>query len=148
MAMNIFQLLKDDHDHVKDLFKQMKRKKTQSPEQIFSEIRKELSVHLEGEEKLFYPLLEKEEATHEKTLEGWEEHHVTKLVLQELSKMQPTDERWHAKMSVLQELVEHHIEEEEGELFRKAKKVLAKDQAEEIAMKFEQEKQQMMGRMK
>jgi hemerythrin superfamily protein len=148
MAMNIYQLLKDDHDHMKDLFKQIKRKKAQNTDQIFNEIQKELTIHMEGEEKLFYPLLEKEEPTHEKALEAWEEHHVAKTVLQEMLKMSKDDEHWHAKLSVLEELVEHHIEEEEGELFRKAKKVVAKEQAEEIGMRYEQQKQQMMGQKK
>jgi hypothetical protein len=67
------------------------------------------------EEKFLYlPLKKQEPEVRDKTMEAYEEHNVTKMVIKELGKVSPSDERWKAKVTVLQEQVEHHIEEEEG----------------------------------
>ncbi len=145
MAMSIFDLLKKDHDKVKGLFKQITRKK-ERPDSIFPQIQQELEIHFQGEEKLLYPLLRQKAETHDITMESIEEHNVTKKELGELGSLSTSDEWFSPKIKVLQELVSHHIEEEETQLFKKAKKVMGKQQAEEMASQFEQEKQQMMGR--
>jgi hemerythrin superfamily protein len=141
--MEIYQSLKKDHDRVKELFQQAKQKKTGSKgsDNIFPEIRKALEMHTEIEENLFYSVLKEEETLREDILEAYEEHHIVTNVLREMSKLSPQDERWMAKLTVLQELVEHHIEEEEEGIFKKAKKVLDKKQAEDIGSKFEQQKE-------
>jgi hemerythrin superfamily protein len=137
---NIFEMLKEDHQNVRKLFRQMKTHKSEH-DGLFSQIGLELTIHMEGEEKLLYPMLRAAEPTREKTLEGWEEHNYAKVVLNDLKEMEEDDERWHAKLSVLQEMVEHHIQEEEGELFKGAKKVLGKEQAEKIGALYGQEKE-------
>ncbi len=145
MARNIFDLLKKDHEKVKGLFKQIVRKK-QEPDSIFPQIRQELEMHFHGEEKLFYPYLKDQAQTRDITMESMEEHKVTQKELSELSRISTDDEWFGPKIKVLQELVNHHIEEEETRLFKKAKKVIGKEQAEEMAERFEQEKQRMMDR--
>ncbi len=141
--MNIYQLLKKDHSKVKGLFKQMKSKARteQRPmEEIFAEIEEELTMHIEGEEHAFYPALEQNEGTREKVLKSYEEHTIAKMILKDMGGMSKDDEKWVAKLAVLRDIVGHHIEEEEGELFKLAREVLNKDQTQEITKRFEEEK--------
>lgn len=141
--MDIYQLLKKDHSKVKDLFKKIKgkTKAAQEPqEDIFSELEKELHVHMEGEEKLFYSALEQDEHIREDILTSYEEHYVVKKILEDMGKMSRDDEKWAAKLAVLKEMVSHHIKEEEGGLFKKARKVLHREQAQEMCNRFEEEK--------
>jgi iron-sulfur cluster repair protein YtfE (RIC family) len=147
MKMEIYDLLKQEHKKVQKIFKQLKGKESEShpKKELLSELQQELMMHMEGEEKLLYPVLEKSKETHEKTLEGFEEHNVAKTVLKELLGMKNiNDDKWAAKLSVLQELVDHHVKEEEEELFKKAKKVLDKSQATEIAKLYTEEKEKQM----
>lgn len=146
--MSLFDLLKKDHDNVKDLFEQIQEDgdmEMESREDLFSQIEEELEMHMEGEEKFFYPALKESEEAHEKVLEAYEEHHVAKTVLGETADLDKEDERWDAKIKVLNELVEHHIKEEEGEIFKIAKRVLAKEQIQEIARQIQQQKDQRAG---
>ncbi len=144
MAMSIFDALKKDHEKVKGLFKQVTRKK-QDASSIFPQIQQELGMHLSWEEQSFYPVLMQKQETHEMTMESIEEHNVTKKEMDEMTKMSPDDEWFEAKMKVLHELVDHHIEEEETQLFKKAKKVIGKQQAEELGAQFDEAKHQMGG---
>jgi len=136
----LFDLLKEDHDRVKDLFEQIEDSEddTESRDELFSQIRDDLEIHMEGEESFLYPALEEHDDTREMALEAYEEHHVAKTVLIEVGELDQEDERWKAKMKVLKELIEHHIEEEEGELFKMARKVLAKEEIQEISDSIEQ----------
>lgn len=144
--MNIYQLLKKDHSKVKGLFKQIKSKSKEakrSPEEIFSEIEDELTMHIEGEEKAFYSALEQDENAREMVLKSYEEHTIAKTMLRDMSSLSKDDERWSAKLSVLREVVEHHIKEEEDELFKLARKCLKKNQIQEITRQFEEEKKKV-----
>jgi hypothetical protein len=142
--MEIYQTLKKEHDHVKNLFEQAKKKKTPSKggDNIFAEISHELEVHTQIEEKLFYSALKDDKSLHDEILQAYEEHNIVKHMLKDMSTVSPDDEKFMAKLNVLQELVEHHIEEEEGSIFKKAKKVLDKSEAEEMGMKFEEQKEE------
>jgi hemerythrin-like domain-containing protein len=86
--------------------------------------------------------MEKKDAR-EDTLESIEEHHVAEVVLKELEKMEKSEERWGAKMSVLKELVEHHIQEEESKIFPISEKVLDHDQMHKILKKFQEDKEKI-----
>jgi hemerythrin superfamily protein len=124
--MKATDLLKKQHREVKGLFKKMEG--TDSPRmrrQLMNEIARSLEGHTLIEEEIFYPAvrgLETQKAE-EMVLEAYEEHHVVKLVLAELPRVNPEDERFEAKMTVLAELVEHHVEEEEKEMFKLAQKL-------------------------
>lgn len=87
---------------------------------------------MRGEESYFYPVLEKEKDTGDMTLEAFEEHHVSKTVVHELSEMPSGDIHWMPKVKVLRELIDHHVQEEENELFPKAKDVLPNEKLQEI----------------
>ncbi len=142
--MEIYQVLKKDHKEAKDLFKKIQDGKGDSME-TFSKLRQALMIHMEGEEKLFYPVLKKNEETREQVEEGMEEHKEAKGILKEMQPLQiGGDGQWEEKFDELQEAIEHHVEEEEQELFPLAKHVLSKEQSSQIAEQFQQEKQQKM----
>ena len=103
---------------------------------VFMQLKSELDIHMAGEEKLYYPQLENKKEATEVTLEGYEEHHVAKLLLSEIENTPVDDKRWIAKMKVLKETVQHHVKEEESEIFEKSRKVLSDSQAEEIGSKY------------
>jgi iron-sulfur cluster repair protein YtfE (RIC family) len=145
VEMTIFDLLKQDHEKVRYLFDKIEksgRKDRNALQKLFSQIEEELEVHMEGEERFFYPKLEQREEAREKVLESYEEHQVTKTLLGTFKSLAVDDERWGAKLSVLNEVVEHHLQEEEREVFKMARAMLNKDQAHEIAMQFQQHKRE------
>ena len=128
--MDPIKLLKDDHKKVKQLFRDFEkaegaREKKKIAEQVFEE----LEIHSRLEEEIFYPAVrdKAEGETKELVAEGFEEHHVVDVLINELKALGSVDEQYEAKFKVLTENVEHHIEEEEGELLPEAKKVLGKE---------------------
>ncbi len=143
-----FKLLKQDHMEVKEILEQLDEttengSKMKKREQLFEQLKEELVPHMKAEEGTFYrPLMEMEEAR-EDALEGMEEHHVSELVLKELDKMPKGDDKWAAKMRVFKELVDHHIKEEENNIFKSAEKAFDSDELHSIMTKFEQEKQKI-----
>lgn len=144
--MNIYQLLKKDHSKVKSLFKEIKGKskgEKRPIEDVFLEIEDELTMHIEGEEKVFYSALEQDEGAREMILKSYEEHNLAKTMLKDMGSLSKDDERWSAKLSVLKEVVEHHIKEEEDEVFKLARKCLNKNQVQDIANRFEEEKKKV-----
>src|SRR5687768_5473453 len=130
--MNAFQLLKADHEKVAQLFEQLESASGNAKLTVFDQIRTELELHAHIEEKIFYPALEQPAETHELTMEAYEEHEVVKRLLRELGRSRTANEEWEAKAKVLQENVEHHVEEEENELFSKASQVLEEEEIEEL----------------
>ncbi len=106
------EMLKADHKKVKGLFKDFEKcEKRAEKKKILNEIMTELAVNSAIEEKLIYPLLEKKDI--EKTLEAYEEHHLVKVVIDELISL-AKPEGMDAKAKVLFEMVKHHIKEEES----------------------------------
>src|SRR6185503_4723326 len=130
--MDAFSLLKADHRKVEDLFSQLESASGQAKVRVFEQIKMELELHTHIEETIFYPALEKPKQTHELTMEAYEEHNVVKTLLQEMSRARTPNEEWEAKAKVLQENVEHHVEEEEGELFVKAEAALSEEDLETL----------------
>jgi hemerythrin superfamily protein len=99
------------------------------------EIERQLTMHTDIEEAIFYPAVRgigTEKAT-DMILEAVEEHHVVTLVLKELPKVDPKADTFEAKMTVLKELVEHHVEEEEQEMFPMAERRLVAERSRELA---------------
>ena len=130
--MDAFNLLKADHRKVEELFSELESARGAAKLRVFQQIKTELDLHTHLEEKIFYPALEKPRQTHDLTLEAYEEHAVVKKLLQELSRGKSANDEWQAQAKVLQENVEHHVEEEENELFKKAKAALSKQEIDEL----------------
>src|SRR6187401_1538660 len=128
--MDAITLLKNDHRSVEKLFKRFEH----AGEKAYAEKRKlvdriieELSQHAAIEEQVFYPVARATvPGTEDITLESLEEHHIVKWVLSELEGMDPRDERFDAKVTVLIENVRHHVEEEETEFFPKVRNELGR----------------------
>ncbi len=143
--MNAFQLLKEDHKKVAGIFEKLEpttERGVKTREELFTQLKTELDVHARIEETIFYPALRDADETHDIILESYEEHKVIKTLLAELDKLPKDDEKWGAKLKVLQENVEHHVEEEEGEMFKGARKVLSEEQAEELGLRLEAAKKE------
>jgi hemerythrin-like domain-containing protein len=143
--MDAFELLKKDHEKVSGIFEKLEpttERGVKTREELFTQLKQELDVHARIEEEILYPVLKEVRKTEDITLEGFEEHHVIKLLLSELEELPKDDESWGAKLKVLQENVEHHVEEEEGEMFKDARKVLSKEQLEELGERLEAAKQE------
>ena len=138
--MDAFNLLKADHRKVEELFSQLESASGQAKMRVFEQIKTELELHTHSEETIFYPALEEPKQTHELTLEAYEEHDAVKKLLKELSRAKSPTEEWEAQAKVLQENVEHHVEEEENELFKKAQAALSKDEIETLGEQMENEK--------
>jgi Hemerythrin HHE cation binding domain len=130
---SIYDILKEEHKEVKDLFVKMLDDE-KFDRKVFQQIDEKLTVHMRGEEKLFYPKLVKAEITHEKTLEAIEEHNAAKQ-LQKTIKDADSNVQF-AKVQVLSEMIDHHVEEEETVLFKQAKSVLTKEDEKEIGLQF------------
>jgi hemerythrin superfamily protein len=138
--MDVYELLKKDHETVKKLFAELEEtdeEQAEKRERLFSTLNQELTVHALAEEKFFYPALKGEAEAEDHTLEAIEEHKVVKKLLKELEANKKDSKEWAAKLKVLQENVEHHVEEEEGELFEKAEEILDEDESERIAEEIE-----------
>lgn len=143
--MDVFELLKTDHEKVSGIMEKIDEtteRGVKTREELFAQLKNELDLHAQLEEQLFYPTLEEADETRDITLEAYEEHNLVKQLLSELEAEPKDDEQWTAKFTVLKENVEHHVEEEEGELFKKARKVLSKEQREEIGRRIEEAKRQ------
>jgi hemerythrin superfamily protein len=124
--MKATDILKKQHKEVKTLFKKIE--KTEEPaerRELLEQITRALQLHTRLEEEIFYPAVRGLETrkAEEMVAEAFEEHHVVDLVLNDLPNVDPEDERFEAKMTVLSELVEHHADEEEKEMFKLAKRL-------------------------
>lgn len=143
--MSIFDLLKQDHEKARYLFDKIEktgRKERGALQKLFSQIEEELSVHMEGEERFLYSRLEQHEEAREKVLESYEEHQVAKTLIGTFNSLAVDDERWGAKLSVLNEVVEHHMQVEEREVFKTARKVLDNRQIQEIGLQLQKHKRE------
>jgi hemerythrin superfamily protein len=146
MCMNAIELLQRDHAKMKTL---LTRATTANGEErredLLSELRSHLVAHERMEEEVFYPPLRDTPKTHDIVLEGYEEHHVADLILDELLETPADTDVWHAKMKVLQESLEHHIHEEEDDMFKKARKVLSESELEELGTRMEAVREEALG---
>ena len=123
--MDAITLLRDDHRAVERLFKRFEKAGDRAhveKRQIVDRIIEELSIHAAVEEQVFYPVARATVPdTEDIALESLEEHHIVKWVLSELADLDPSNERFDAKVTVLIENVRHHVEEEEQEFFPKVR---------------------------
>lgn len=143
--MDAFELLKADHKKVAELFELLETASGKRKLDVFKRIKSELEVHTHIEETIFYPVLEKPEETHDLTLEAYEEHNVVKTLLAELSGAKSATDEWQAKAKVLRENVEHHVDEEENELFDKADNALSDEEIESLGERMAAEKARKQG---
>jgi hemerythrin-like domain-containing protein len=146
--MNAFTILKSDHEKVAAMLatiEETTERAVKGRDELFARLKAELDLHATIEEQIFYPALEEAEETREITLEAYEEHRLVKQLLSELEAEPKDTEEWTAKFMVLKENIEHHVEEEEGEMFKKARQALSEEEIETLGDSLQQAKQQNKG---
>jgi hemerythrin superfamily protein len=145
--MDAITLLKDDHDKVKKLLGELDattERGVKTREQLFAKVRQELTIHETIEEEIFYPALKEHPRAKDLVLEAYEEHHVVDTVMDEIVDLAFDDETWGAKLTVMKENVEHHIGEEEDEMFPQARQVFDKAELEELGERMQARKEQLL----
>ena len=135
-------LLKSDHEEVKKLFRQVEAEDDQ--EAIFNQIKGALEIHAMIEEEIFYPAVKKARSDNVKdeVREAYEEHKQIKALLAAIAEISPDEESYSAKIKVLKEDVEHHVQEEEGEMFPDARKYL-RDELEDLGAEMQARKDEL-----
>jgi hemerythrin superfamily protein len=131
--VNAIELLKTQHGEVKTLFKKIEKAEDDEKLDLFEQLADDLAVHATIEEKHFYPAT-KNARTEELLQEAVEEHLSVKRLIADLLEMSPDDAQFDAKVAVLKEQVEHHVEEEENELFPKVQKMLKAEELEDLGV--------------
>ena len=145
--MDAMSLLKEDHQKVKKMLAELEsttERGVKTREELFTRLKQELVVHEAIEEEIFYPALKEHPKTKEIALEGYEEHHVVDTVMAEIEGVAYDDEKWGAKFTVMKENLEHHIEEEEGEMFKQAKQVFDEDELDQLGESMMARKEELM----
>ncbi len=133
--MNAITLLKEDHDRVKKMLadgEETTERAEKTRTEVFAKIKEEMLIHERIEEEIFYPALKAHPKAKEIVLEGFEEHHVVDEIMGELEETDVSDEHWAAKFTVMKENIEHHIEEEEGEMFKQARRVFSDEELDDL----------------
>lgn len=141
-------MLKDDHEKVKGLLSKLdatteRAEKTRT--EMLQTLKAELTVHETIEEEVLYPALKEYAETKEIALEAYEEHHVVDQVMSELEATPVEDETWGAKLAVMKENLEHHIEEEEKEMFKQARQVMSDEELEQLGERMAARRQELRG---
>jgi hypothetical protein len=141
--MDAIAMLKADHDKVKGLLEDLEsttERGLKTRAELFATIKGELTVHEVIEEEIFYPALKAHPKAKDIVLEGYEEHHVVDVLMRELEDLDVGHESWGAKALVMKENVEHHIEEEEGEMFAKARQVFDRQELVDLGARMAERK--------
>ncbi|HEX7369788.1 MAG TPA: hemerythrin domain-containing protein [Rhodanobacteraceae bacterium] len=149
--MDATKLLTEDHEKVKKLLKQLNETSTgagKSRTDLLDKIATELKVHTTIEEEIFYPAFKQAcgDVEDDKLyFEALEEHRAAgELVLPDLQATDVGSEQFGGRAKVLKDLVEHHAEEEEDEMFKRARKVFSKDELEDLGNQLQARKQELM----
>lgn len=138
--MNAITMLEEDHAKMRKLLDELEsttERGLKTRAELFSTIKGELTIHEIIEEEIFYPELKAHPKAKDIVLEGYQEHHVVDLIMKELEEVPVDDESWGAKAKVMKENVEHHMEEEEGEMFKQARSVFDRDELEDLGERME-----------
>ncbi|MGH2673203.1 MAG: hemerythrin domain-containing protein [Actinomycetota bacterium] len=141
--MDAIALLKDDHAKVKKMLSALEEtteRAVKTRQEGLGELKRELQIHEEIEEQIFYPALKQHAEAKEIVLEAYEEHDVVDTIMGEIEQTSVEDETWGAKFKVMKENLEHHIEEEEGEMFKHARNVFDPGTLEELGRQMKERK--------
>jgi len=146
-------LLKADHENVKELLAQLEKSTERSAskrETLLAQIETEVTIHTTIEEEIFYPAYRDAVSSKEDRKlfqEALEEHHVVDMVLPELKRADPASEVFSAKAKVLKDLIEHHADEEEKEMFRRARSAMDTSELKELGERMIARKEELMAEL-
>jgi hemerythrin superfamily protein len=143
-AVDALKLLEEDHRLVKQILAEgesttERGEKTRA--ELFARLKRELTIHEQMEEEVLYPALREISKSRDIALEGYEEHHVVDEIFSELEQTPPSDDTWGAKFKVAKENLEHHIEEEETEMWAAARREFTEDELEQMGRRMLEIKQ-------
>ena len=144
--MDALSLLKDDHDKVKKMLNELDEtteRAVKTREEVFTKLKRELEIHETIEEEILYPALKKHAEAKDIVLEAFEEHDVVNMILGQLVETPYDDETWGAKLTVMKENLEHHIEEEEDDMFKKARDIFDRDVLVELGEEMAARKEEL-----
>jgi hypothetical protein len=145
--MNALQLLEADHEKVKGIMDDIEpttERAVKTREELFTKLRRELEVHETIEEEIFYPALKEHPKAKDLVLEAYEEHHVVDTMMGEIESVPYDHETWGAKFTVLKENLEHHIEEEESDMWKQARTVFNDDELVELGDRMSLRKDELL----
>ncbi|MFN2519700.1 MAG: hemerythrin domain-containing protein [Candidatus Limnocylindria bacterium] len=145
--MDALALLKEDHDKAKKVMTELEgttERGVKTRQELWKKLLKELTIHENIEEEIFYPALREKPKAKDIVLEAMEEHHLVDDIVNQIKETPFADEHWSAKFKVAKENVEHHIEEEETEMFKVARQVFSKEELEDFGQRMMQVKEQQM----
>src|SRR4051812_15138817 len=133
--MDALTLLEEDHERIKKMLSHGEKttergEKTRT--ELFERLKESLVAHESMEEQILYPALKAHSKAKELTLEAYEEHHVVDLVLEELEQTPVSDDQWGAKFTVARENIEHHIEEEESDMFKMCREIFSAEELDQM----------------
>lgn len=146
-------LLTQDHETVRGLLTQLEETTDRGAKkraELLAKVALEIRVHARIEEEIFYPAYKEAAKSKEDVklyFEAAEEHGLVDIVLPALEATEPTDETFGAKSKVLKDLIEHHAEEEETEMFPKAKRLLGKETLTELGAQLAARKEELQAEL-
>lgn len=146
--MDIYDTLRDDHEIIRSYLSEIDKLEDTRPAtrvKLFAELQVFLNAHARAEEKIVYAELLKHEEAGDLTREGAVEHAVADTLLPVIAGLDPEDPFWRANFSVLKEAVVHHLDEEEKQLFRTARKVLHSDTAAALGPEMDRQREVLLG---
>lgn len=149
MSLNAIELLINDHEIVKELLGELmttSNRATKKRKELLDKIDQELKLHTRIEEEIFYPAFKKAGKKEEAQMyfEAIEEHRaVEELVLPDLESTEVNGDKFGGRAKVLKELLEHHIEEEESEMFPRARELFSDEQLEQLGEQMQAMKDEM-----
>jgi len=144
--MDALALLKEDHDTIKKILMHLEcttENGVRTREEFYTRVKHELQVHEAIEEEILYPALKEHPRANGLVLEAYREHHVVDVVMAELDETAFDDETWSARFTVLKENLEHHIDEEESEMFEQCRQVFDADELQELGDEMEARKEEL-----
>ena len=142
-------LLMKDHEKVRGLLKKLENAADRGDDRavdLLAQVDREVKIHSQVEEEIFYPAFKEAARTKEENklfYEAEEEHHVVDLVMPEVHDSEGGGEDFAAKTKVLKDLIEHHAEEEEKQMFPKAKKLFDRRELQELGRRIEERKEEL-----
>jgi hemerythrin superfamily protein len=142
--MDAFELLMNDHRKVSEIFDRMESGDASLRREMFPRLKQELDVHAHVEETILYPALKERAETRDLATHAYSEHNEVKQMLDELrARLDGADDAaWGAKLTKLRQSVEHHVQEEEGEMFTRARAALDAEQIAQLGRRMTEAKRQ------
>ncbi len=145
--MNIFEALREDHEIQRELIKKLVDTSgdTEHRKNLFESLKKELAIHADAEERHFYVPLIDADLTQEKARHSIAEHHEMDELVEQLEETDMSSSAWLTTMKELAHKVEHHLDEEEQEVFQMAGKALTEKEKSHLADTYKKEMSESRG---